>query len=226
MDYALELFRVAAKEFLFLSAFRQKIRKGIRVDIEDVFVDLEDIFREQARTARADPKLEGWYERARFPLVWLADEIIINSGWEHSQTWVHRSFQLKYFGNNVGGDEFFTMAQSLRPEDTPLASIIFAGLALGFKGRFRDWPDKLAEIRKNVYRLLAEYVSQAENKITPEAYNVQKTGIKRIAPAITLARVGIVSVTLLLVYWISTALLWRGLITELKEHARAMGIPV
>ena len=36
MDYTTELFKVAAKEFLFLSSFRQKVRKGVRADIEDV----------------------------------------------------------------------------------------------------------------------------------------------------------------------------------------------
>ena len=44
MDYVTELFRVAAREFLFLSAFRQKIRKGVRVDVDDVAADLEEIF--------------------------------------------------------------------------------------------------------------------------------------------------------------------------------------
>ena len=59
MDYTTELFKVAAREFLFLSAFRQKVRKGVRVDLEDAAADLEEIFREQASAVRHDPRLQA-----------------------------------------------------------------------------------------------------------------------------------------------------------------------
>ncbi len=223
MDSTTELFKVASREFLFLSAFRQKVRKGIRVDIDDAASDLDEIFREQASLARTDPKLEALYERARYPLVVLADEILLHAGWEFSPQWQDRIFEEKFFRSNVGGDQYFAIAKDLRPEDVELAGIVFAGLALGFRGKYRERPEKLAEVRKSVYRLLAEYLATTSDKITPEAYHVQAGPPKRINPAITLARVAIISVGGLVLYYVVTFLLWASLVSDIRAAAQAIG---
>jgi type IV/VI secretion system ImpK/VasF family protein len=224
MDYTTELFKVASREFLFLSAFRQKVRKGIKVDIDDAAHDLEEIFREQGALVRGEAKLEALYERARYPLVVLADEILLHTGWEFSPQWQDRIFEEKYFRTNVGGDQYFAIAKELRAEDVELAAIVFAGLALGFRGKFRERPEKLAETRSNVYRLLSEYVASAGDKLTPDAYHIQAGPPKRINPAITLARVAIVGVGGLLLYYLVTFLLWASLLSDIRTAASAMGI--
>jgi hypothetical protein len=70
-DDTAELFRVTAPLFLFLTAFRRRVRKGLRVDLRDVSDRLDEIFAEQGRRAREDPRLEALYEKARYPLVVL-----------------------------------------------------------------------------------------------------------------------------------------------------------
>ena len=223
MDYTTELFRVASKEFLFISAFRQKVRKGIRMNIEDVAADLEEIFRDQATQARTDPRLEAWYDKARYPLVVLADEILIHSGWEFSQEWEGRILEAKYFRTNIGGDQFFDLVRNIGADDTPLAAILFAGMALGFKGRYRERPERLVDIRKNLYRVLSEYISTVGDRLTPEAYNFQAGPPKRISPAVTLARVAIIGIGGLLLYYILTFAIWSSLVSDLKAAARNMG---
>src|SRR5512140_3536243 len=115
MDYVTELFRVASKEFMFLSAFRQKVRKGVRVELDDVAADLEAIFRQQEVAVREDPRLEALWGpgtndlKARYILVVLADEILIHSGWESAGEWQDRIFEEKYFGTNIGGDQYFAI---------------------------------------------------------------------------------------------------------------------
>ena len=224
MDYVTELFRVAAREFLFLSAFRQKIRKGVRVDVDDVAADLEEIFREQQAEVRSDPRLQALYDQARYPLVVLADEILIHSGWELAREWQDRIFEEKYFRSNIGGDQYFAIAKELRPEDVELACIIYAGLALGFRGKFRERPEKLAEVRKNVYRLLAEYLSTQGDKITPEAYQVLAGSPKRFNPVVTLGRVAIVFGGALILYWILTLIAWSTLMGDIRAVAESMGV--
>ena len=59
-----DLFRVSSRLFLFLSSFRQKIRRGIRLEPDAVAADLEEIFDEQARAVRGDPRLDALYEKA------------------------------------------------------------------------------------------------------------------------------------------------------------------
>lgn len=224
MDYTTELFKVAAKEFLFLSAFRQKVRKGVRVDMEDAAADLDEIFREQASAVRQDPRLQALYDQARYPLVVLADEILIHSGWEFSREWQDRILEEKYFRSNIGGDQFFAIAKELKPEDVELASVVYAGLALGFRGKYRERPEKLAEVRKSTYRLLSEYLASQSDKITPEAYTVMATAGKRLNPVVTLGRVAIISFSVLIGFWLLTFLSWAALVGDIKGVAEKLGV--
>jgi type IV/VI secretion system ImpK/VasF family protein len=229
MDYVTELFRVASKEFMFLSAFRQKVRKGVRVAVDDVAADLEAIFREQAVAVREDPRLEALWGpgsndlKARYILVVLADEILIHSGWESAEEWQNRIFEEKYFRTNIGGDQYFAIAKELQPDDVELAAIIFAGLALGYRGKFRERPEKLAEVRKGVFRLLSEYLATQSDKVTPEAYHVVAQAQKRLNPVLTLGRVAIVGFGFLFLYIMVTFLLWGRLVGDIKAAAQAMG---
>lgn len=221
-DYTTLLFRLASPQFLFLSAFRQKVRKGVRVDLEDVAADLEQIFEDQRKEARTDPRLDTLYEKARYPLVVMADEILLHSGWEFSPQWQDRIFEEKLFNTNIGGDQYFAIAKDLRPEDVELASIVYAGFALGFRGRYRERPEKLAEARKKVYRILAEYLATESDKITPEAYHVTAQSQKKLNPVVTLGRVAIIGVGALFMYYVITFLIWSSLISDLRTAAAAM----
>ena len=119
-----DLFRLCSRLFLFLSSFRQKIRRGVRLEPDAVAADLEEIFNEQARAARSDPRLDALYEKARYPLVVVADEILLHSGWDHSAEWEQHIFEEKYFKTNIGGDQFFSIAKELRPDDVEIAAIL------------------------------------------------------------------------------------------------------
>jgi len=224
MDYTTELFRIASREFLFLSSFRQKVRKGVPVGIDEAAADLEEIFRDQQAAVRGEARLEALYQKARYPLVVLADEILLHTGWEHAPAWQERILEEKLFGTNVGGDQFFALARELRPEDVEVASILYAGLVLGFRGKFRERPEKLSEAKKGVYRLLAEYLATSGDKLTPEAYHVKAGGQRRIPAAVTLGRVAIVSVGFLFLYWIVTWVAWRSLVGEIHSAAQALQV--
>ena len=105
-----------------------------------------------------------------------------------------------------------------------LGSIVYAGLALGFRGKYRERPEKLAEVRKNTYRLLSEYLASQSDKITPEAYTVMATSGKRLNPVVTLGRVAIVSFSVLIGFWILTFVAWATLVGQVKSVAEAMGV--
>lgn len=224
MDSTTDLFRACSRLFLFLSSFRQKVRRGIRLEPDAVAADLEEIFEEQGRAVRSDPRLDALYEKARYPLVVVADEILLHSGWDHSVEWEQRIFEEKYFKTNIGGDQFFSIAKELKPDDVELAAIIFTGLALGFRGKYRERPEKAVEIKKSVYRILSEYLADVGEKITPEAYHVTAVPARKLSPAVTLARVAIVGAGILVLYWAITWLMWAQSVNELKTLVQAMGL--
>ncbi len=222
MDSTTELFRVSSRLFLFLSSFRQKVRRGIRMEPSAISADLEEIFDEQARAVRGEPRLEALYEKARYPLVVLADEILLHSGWDRAPEWEQHIFEEKYFRTNIGGDQFFAIAKELRPEDVELASIMFTGLALGFRGKYRERPEKAIEVKNRVYRLLAEYLADVGDKITPDAYHVTAAPARKLSPAVTLARVAIVGVGILFLYYAITWLMWARSVDDLRAVVQAV----
>jgi type IV/VI secretion system ImpK/VasF family protein len=224
MDSTTDLFRVCSRLFLFLSSFRQKVRRGIRLEPDSVATDLEEIFQEQTRAVRSDPRLDALYEKARYPLVVLADEILLHSGWDHAAEWEQRIFEEKYFKTNIGGDQLFNIAKELQPDDVELAAIIFTGLALGFRGKYRERPEKTVEIKKRVFRILSEYLADVGEKVTPEAYHVAAAPARKLSPAVTLARVAIVGVGLLFLYYAITWLMWARSVDELRTAVQAMGL--
>jgi type IV/VI secretion system ImpK/VasF family protein len=224
VDSTTDLFRICSRLYLFLSSFRQKVRRGVKLDPDAVAHDLEEIFQEQARAVKSDPRLDALYEKARYPLVVLADEILLHSGWEHSAEWEQRIFEEKYFKTNIGGDQLYNIAKELQPDDVELAAIVFAGLALGFRGKYRERPEKIVDIKKRVYRLLSEYLADVGDKITPEAYHVTAGPARKLSPAVTLARVAIVGVGLLFLYYAITWLMWARSVDELRTAVQAMGL--
>jgi type IV/VI secretion system ImpK/VasF family protein len=223
-DYITELFRVTSRLFLFLTAFRRRVRKGIRVELREASDRLEEIFAEQAREVREDPRLEALYEKARYPLVVLADEILLHSGWEHAPQWERQLLEEKYFGTNIGGEKYFTIAGELDPKDVELAAILSTGIALGFGGKYRERPEKLAEARKRLYRMNAEWLATLGEKITPEAYQVLPQPARKLSPLINLYRVLIVAFGVLVLYYILAFALWGTSMKELREAARQMGL--
>jgi len=225
-DDTAELFRITSPLFLFLTAFRRRVRKGMRVELRDVSDRLEEIFAEQARDAREDPRIEALYEKSRYPLVVLADEILLHSGWEYSSQWEGQLLEEKYFGTNIGGEKYFAIANELDPaKDTELAAILSAGIALGFGGKYRERPEKLGESRKRLYRMNAEWIATLGDKLTPDAYHVLPQPARKLSPLLNLYRVLIVAFGVLILYYILAFALWGSAMADLKQAAKAMGLP-
>lgn len=221
-DQAAELFRVTARLFLFLTAFRRRVRKGVRVELREAADRLDEIFADLAREVRDDPRLEGLYEKARYPLVVLADEVLLHAGWEYAPQWASQLLEEKLFGTNIGGEKYFTIANELDPRDAPLAAILYTGIALGFGGKYRERPEKLSEVRKRLYRMNAEWLATLGEKITPEAYQVLPQPARRLSPLINLYRVLIVAFGILVLYYVLAFVLWGTAMGELRDAARAM----
>lgn len=223
-DYTTEIFRLTAPLFLFLTSFRRKVRKGVKIELSEAAARLDETFAAVARDARQDPKLEALYEKARYPLVVLSDEILLHSGWEHADEWENHLLEEKLFGSNIGGEKYFSLANELRPEETELAAILYTGIALGFGGKYRERPEKLADVRQRLYRMNAEYIATFGDKITPAAYHVDPTPSRKLSPLINLYRVLIVAGGILVLYYILAFALWSTSLSDLRAAAHAMGI--
>ncbi len=74
-----------------------------------------------------------------YPVVALADEIVMGKSEALRERWASRSLQLHFFDENVAGEAFFTRLEALR-RDARGAEIVRAyhlALLFGFQGRYK-----------------------------------------------------------------------------------------
>jgi len=199
------------------------VRKGFQVSYSSVLQDLEDIFQEMEKNARTDPRLEALLDKSKYPLVVLADEILLNSGWEEASTWSGSgTLEEKFFGTNIGGDKIFQIASDLHYDDVELASILFVAIGLGVEGPYHERPSELAEVKSKLYRQLSEYLADAQQQITPDAYRVQEKSSVRLSRAVTLGRILIVAGGLVILYWVASLLSWGAMVGDLRDLVKGI----
>lgn len=217
-QYTLKLYQLASPLFLFLVSFRRKVGKGYPVSIQLVEQDLGEIFRQMEQRSRNDPRLDALYNEAKYPLWVLADEVLLHSEWAHADTWQREHLlEEKFHGTKVGGDELFRRASELSHEQVELAAIYYVAISLGVKGTHHSDPAKLEEIKNKLFRQLSDYLAETKDKLlTPQAYHVQESKARRFSPAITLARVILVGIGLVIIYWLATRVSWSILLSDLR----------
>ncbi|NNF06746.1 MAG: DotU family type IV/VI secretion system protein [Candidatus Eisenbacteria bacterium] len=77
---------------------------------------------------------------AKFAIVALLDEGILNSQWEGKDQWRIMSLQQELYKMNIAGEEFYRRLDKLRENigaNRDVAEVYFDCLSLGFEGRFK-----------------------------------------------------------------------------------------
>lgn len=217
LDYRTELFRLASPLFLYLVTFRRKVVKGYQPEEAEVQRDLEKIFTDMDLRSRKDPRLDALYQKAKYPLVILADEILLNSDWAHAGTWERDPLEQKHFNTNIGGDKVFMIAEELRHDEDELAAILYTAVSLGVKGRYHRKPEKLQEIKSKLYRQLGEYLGDVQDIVTPEAYNFAPSSSSRLSIGVALTHIAIAVGVLVFFYFVANLAMWGNVVSTLKE---------
>ncbi len=228
MSNQMSLYELTSQLFLFLVSFRHKIRKGVSVSVSEVRSRLDRIFDDQKIIARQEVRLESLYERVRYPLVALADEIILTSQWEHAQQWSEELLEKKLFNTSIAGTEFFKQAEELlesnfpHKDDIEVGQIFYICLSLGFKGKYNEDAQELRSLQIRLYRHLPESIPSNETGLTPQAYHVVPATGRKLQPVTNLARVAIICIGFCILYFIVNQCLWNSTIEDI--HKEATGI--
>ena len=215
-DYTTRLYRLATPLFLFLVSFRRKVRKGYPVNPASAQGELRGIFERMDRDTEHDRHLHTLYQEARYPLVVVADEVLLHSDWEHEETWKN-DFLLEheYFGTTTGGDDIFEIASELEHHRTELASILFTALSLG---AYHSKREQLPEVRSKLFYQLTEYLAPVKDEeLTPKAYRVIEREAVRFSPVVTLARILLLGFGLAALYYVAARFSWHNAVAELRN---------
>jgi type IV/VI secretion system ImpK/VasF family protein len=149
--------------------------------------------------------------------VILADEIVLNSDWEHSERWEHNLLEQKHFNTNIGGDKIFMIADELMHDEQELATILYTAVGIGVKGRYHLRPEKLQEIKSKLYRQLGEYLGDVQNILTPDAYNFAPSSSVQLSIGVALSHIVIAIVALVFLYTIANIGMWAGVVSTLQS---------
>ena len=169
----MNLLEIVKELFAYLVRFREKAPTTAAPPWHEVQSDLVAIFARMETKAKAHPTLKEPYRQVRYALVALADEVILNSGWEYAKFWRDSALEKYYFGTREGSQRFFELAGQLDHAPVDVAGVFYLCLALGFCGRYAPDDPELREIKERLKARLpqgkAEGPDWAQERNRPQA---------------------------------------------------------
>ncbi|MGE3166146.1 MAG: DotU family type IV/VI secretion system protein [Planctomycetota bacterium] len=182
---------VCAKFFLFLTTFRRNAGR-IETDATWLRRNLVQLVEEQEAELRAYPDLKTIYQKARYPIVALADEVALNTSWRGQQEWEDELLEQHFFGTSIAGEDFFERLKEVRPDEDQLAEIYFICLSLGFRGRYRSRPEERQELQQRLYSQIPNRITKKSDLLSPGVYeqNVERDMTK--LPVVSAARYAVI----------------------------------
>lgn len=166
--------------FDYLVAFRQKAAGGSAPPLEQVRKELTSIFATMDEQVRRNPGLGGLYQQVRYPLVVLADEILISGPWPHGREWEAELLEQKYFGTNVAGDRFFKLLERAEEMPSDVAGVYYRALVLAFRNHFVPGDPKFQELQARLIKRIDPDDEAMDDRISPAAYEVGLEGSRRL----------------------------------------------
>jgi type VI secretion system protein ImpK len=136
-----------------------------------------------------------------YPIVALADEIVLSKSEALRQAWADRSLQLHYFHENVAGEGFFTRLEGIRRDARrqDILRVYYLALLLGFHGRYRvrGGDLELMALCEDLARELARRSSE-DDELSPSGERPREAAARRAGRSPVLyAGLGLLALALL-----------------------------
>lgn len=112
---------------------------------------------------------------AVYALCLFMDEQVLESNWNHRQTWADEALHLGFRRDPEGGENFFHRLDELGARGSAAKEVYLACLALGFRGRYADLDPttaaaQLADLRQRTLRSLQAAPLDKEPMLFPDGY--------------------------------------------------------
>jgi len=230
------VYDLAVEVVLYLVGFQQRVQGGESVSYEDTRAEVLALLAELDRRSHAEPGLWDAWVKARVPLVYLIDEVmILNCNWPYRQEWANECLEVTLLGHPeaLGGENFYKECdEALRELEVAerhervdfktrceIVMVYYIALQTGFKGRYALDLDAWREYKGHVFSKLPAYAQTRTKELFPEADDHTVSLDPNYEPVMRLLYVVIGFACLLLIYLGSTGAYWADMVGELKEHA-------
>jgi type IV/VI secretion system ImpK/VasF family protein len=203
--------------FFFLIGFRRHLQAGRDPDPDFVRNQLDRIFRSMRARASANVHLSSAYDQVERPLVYLTDDLLINSEWSFAREWVEQGLEERKYDTHQGGELYFDELEKAQGE---VAEILYMGLCLGFRGVFHDNPAELERKRGEYFYRFP--IKRDKGKMFEKAYLAEKGALQQMKPLMTIAQTVIVCAGVIVFYFIVSHMLWEQSTRELQDVANSI----
>jgi type IV/VI secretion system ImpK/VasF family protein len=232
---ALSVYDLAVQGILYLIAFQRRVEEGETVSYEDTRAEMLTLLSDLDRQSHTEPGLWETWTKARVPLVYLADEVmILNCDWPYRQRWADECLEVKLLGHPeaLGGENFYKACDEAIKE---LASaeqhgrqdvrarvevllVFYVALQTGFKGKYALDLNGLREYKSNIFTKLPAYAQTRAKELYPEADDHTVIMDPNYQPILPLIYVLIGGAIVLVLYFAATFGYWSQLIADLKKN--------
>jgi type IV/VI secretion system ImpK/VasF family protein len=214
--------------FLYLTTFRRNAASSEQ-DVQSLRAALNHELDKVHARCEGNLALETLYEKARYPLVVAADQVVLTSPWAHRAGWSMQLFESQLFGSLQGGKKFFEIMDQVLADPTEdgvqMAEMLFHCMAIGFQGELRGNKEELTRRRRQLFEK-ARLPDKVGDSLAPDAYGRNSAKSTLVLPTVGILRfvavaIAVIVFTLLLGNAI-THLTNDKLITQIDEQVDAL----
>ena len=172
----------------FVTNFVRQVKYGTVSSPEQVRYEALSALRKSEELACEEPVTErAWNDHIKPIMVYLIDYKMLNTDWGGRNYWFDHRFETDpaVLGEveALGGEKFFENCDKIykeyelaerrdrrdKDELAELLNLYFICLRLGFKGKYHDYPQELADYTRHLFSRLPAYATTRAKEMFPEA---------------------------------------------------------
>lgn len=239
---ALSVYDLAVEVVLYLVAFQRRVEDGEDVSYENARAETLTLLNDLDQRSHSEPGLWDNWVKARNPLVYLIDEVmILNANWSHRDRWADECLEVSLLGHPeaLGGENFYKecdqalqemeLAERHERHDkqtrAEIAMVFYVAMQTGFKGKYALDLDAWREYKGHVFSKLPAYAQTRTKELFPDAGQHTILLDPNYEPVMRLLYVLIGALVILAVYLTSTWFYWNDKVGELTEKAGKAPVP-
>jgi type IV/VI secretion system ImpK/VasF family protein len=238
---SIRLTEVCWPVFEFVTNFTRQVKSGTLPPPDQVRYEALSALREAEELACNEPVAErAWNDRVKAMMVYLIDYKMLNTDWDGRNYWFDHRFEtdpevLREI-EALGGEKFFESCEEIykeyelaerrdrrdKDELAEVLSLYFVCLRLGFKGKYHDYPQELADYTRRLFSRLPAYASTRAKEMFPEAYRHNQELKVDYRLGTSLAMVLMVFAVIVGVSAITFRMAWNNAVSEINKQALRM----
>lgn len=238
---SLGVYDLAVEVVLHLVAFQRRIEDGEHVPYEDARAGVLTLLRDLDQKSHTEPGLWNAWVKARVPLVYLIDEVmILNCPWDYRNEWANDCLEVALLGHPeaLGGERFYTQCDEALKElevaerhergdkrqAAEIVMVFYVAMQMGFKGKFALDLDAWREYKGHVFAKLPAYAQTRTRELFPEADDHTVRIDPNYEPVIRLLYVFIGFAVLIALYLTATYGYWNEMVSALRQGAAQVSV--